>query len=45
MKRLEILYEEQVDLIVLDTAHGHSENVIKMLKDIKENFPKLDVPV
>jgi len=32
-----------VDVIVIDSAHGHSKNVIEALKEIKEAFPELNV--
>ncbi len=34
-ERVEKLVENEVDLIVVDTAHGHSKNVIEMVKKIK----------
>jgi IMP dehydrogenase len=40
--RARILIEAEVDVIVVDTAHGHSKNVIEMVKWIKKNF-KIDV--
>ena len=35
--------DAHVDVVVLDSAHGHSENVIRCLKMIKETYPDLDV--
>jgi IMP dehydrogenase len=35
LKRVEALREARVDVIVVDTAHGHSSNVIKMVSEIK----------
>ena len=43
--RVAALYEAQVDAIVIDTAHGHSAGVIKMLKEVKKLYPTLDVVV
>ncbi|WP_025763151.1 IMP dehydrogenase [Dyadobacter tibetensis] len=43
LKRVEALVKAGVDVISLDTAHGHSKGVIDALKSIKERFPKLDV--
>ena len=43
LERAEALIEAQVDVLVLDSSHGHSANVIKCLKMLKEKFP--DVPV
>ncbi|HML74223.1 MAG TPA: IMP dehydrogenase [Anaerohalosphaeraceae bacterium] len=40
--RVKALIEAEVDVIVVDTAHGHSKNVIDMVKWIKKNF-KIDV--
>ena len=36
---------EDVDAVVLDSAHGHSANIVSMLKRIKEVYPSLDVVV
>ncbi len=36
--RVEALIEAHVDVIVLDTAHGHSDGVIEMVKSIKQRF-------
>jgi IMP dehydrogenase len=36
--RVEALIECDVDVIVLDTAHGHTKNVIESIKEIKKNF-------
>ncbi len=41
--RVEKLSEEKVDVIVIDTAHGHSKGVIDMVKWVKKNFPDIDV--
>jgi IMP dehydrogenase len=38
MDRVEALINAHVDVIVVDTAHGHSEGVLKVVKSIKENF-------
>lgn len=43
LKRVEALVKAGVDVISLDTAHGHSKGVIDALKSVKERFPKLDV--
>ncbi|MBM4104510.1 MAG: IMP dehydrogenase [Planctomycetes bacterium] len=40
--RARTLIEAEVDVVVVDTAHGHSKNVIEMVKWIKKNF-KIDV--
>lgn len=45
MERVAALYEAQADVIVIDTAHGHSIHVVNMLKKVKEEYPDLDVVV
>jgi IMP dehydrogenase len=42
-KRVELLVNSGVDLIVVDTAHGHSKGVLDAVKWIKKQFPKTDV--
>ncbi|MCD6590917.1 MAG: IMP dehydrogenase [Candidatus Aenigmarchaeota archaeon] len=37
-KRVESLINAEVDVIVIDTAHGHSENVINAIKRIKKRY-------
>jgi IMP dehydrogenase len=37
--RVEALIEAGVDVLVIDTAHGHSKDVLDAAQDIKENFP------
>ena len=39
MERTESLLEAHVDIIVVDIAHGHSENAISTVKHIKKAFP------
>ena len=43
LERVEALLNAKVDVIVLDSAHGHSENVINCVKMIKEKFPEAQV--
>src|SRR5690554_6093163 len=43
LKRVEALVKSQVDVVVLDTAHGHSKGVLDAVKSIKNNFPNLQV--
>ncbi len=43
LERVAALVDAKVDVIVLDSAHGHSENVLKCLRMIKEKFPDLQV--
>ncbi len=45
LERVEALAYEGVDAVVLDSAHGHSRNVIELLKKIKKAYPELDVVV
>jgi IMP dehydrogenase len=45
LKRIEALVGAGVDVISIDTAHGHSAGVIDMLKEVKKAFPKLQVIV
>lgn len=45
MERVKALMAEGVDAVVLDSAHGHSKNVVEMLKKVKSHFPELDVVV
>ena len=42
-KRVELLINAGVDLIVVDTAHGHSKGVLDRVKWIKKHFPATDV--
>lgn len=39
MKRAEALLDAGVDVLVVDTAHGHSSGVIQAVRDIKANHP------
>ncbi len=41
--RMEALAENQVDVVVVDTAHGHSKGVIEMTRWVKKNFEHIDV--
>ncbi|MCI9583037.1 IMP dehydrogenase [Clostridiaceae bacterium] len=43
LERVEALVNAKVDVVVLDSAHGHSENVIRCVKMIKDAYPKLEV--
>lgn len=43
LDRVEALYKSKVDAIVLDTAHGHSEGVLKAVRRIKDHYPDLQV--
>ena len=41
--RAEALFNEGVDVLVIDSAHGHSKNVIETIKAVKQKFPSVDV--
>ncbi len=43
MDRVRALVKARVDVIVVDTAHGHSQGVIAAVKKIKTEFPNLQV--
>ncbi len=43
LDRVKALVEAQVDVVVLDSAHGHSANVIRCVKMVKEAYPNLPV--
>ncbi|MBO7357865.1 MAG: IMP dehydrogenase [Lachnospiraceae bacterium] len=43
LDRVKALVDAKVDVIVLDSAHGHSANVIKCVKMVKEAYPDLQV--
>ena len=45
LERVKALTQNGVDVVVIDTAHGHSKGVIEMLKKIKKAFPKLEAIV
>ena len=43
LERTKALVEAKVDVIVLDSAHGHSQNVLNCVRMIKEAYPDLQV--
>lgn len=45
LQRATALIQAGVDAIVIDTAHGHTKGVVNVLKQVKENFPHIDVVV
>lgn len=45
MERVQALVHSGADAIVVDTAHGHSVNVIRILKQVKALYPQVDVVV
>lgn len=42
-ERVTLLAEAGVDVIVVDTAHGHSQGVLDRVKWVKKNFPRIEV--
>ena len=42
-ERVDALVKAGVDVLVVDTAHGHSMNVLKRVRWIKDNYPSVDV--
>ncbi len=45
MERVTRLVEEDVDVIAIDTAHGHSKGVVTELKRVKAKYPELQIIV
>jgi IMP dehydrogenase len=43
MERAAALVDVKVDVVVIDSAHGHSVNVINAVRGVKERFPELQV--
>lgn len=43
MDRVKALVDAGVDIITVDSAHGHSEGVIQTVKKIREQYPTLDI--
>jgi IMP dehydrogenase len=43
LKRAQALHEAGVDVFVIDSAHGHSKNVIDTIQMIKKEFPNIDL--
>ena len=43
MERVDALVKAQVDIITVDTAHGHSRGVIEGVKEIKEKYPDIQI--
>jgi IMP dehydrogenase len=42
-ERVDALVKAGVDVLVVDTAHGHSMNVLNRVRWIKDNYPSVDV--
>lgn len=43
MKRVDALVAAEVDIITVDSAHGHSKGVIETVKQIRTKYPELDI--
>jgi len=43
MERLQALVDVDVDVVAVDTAHGHSQGVLNMVSEIKKTFPDLQI--
>src|SRR6056297_617969 len=43
MERAEALIRSNVDFIVVDTAHGHSKNVLETIKKLKDKWPDIQI--
>lgn len=43
MIRAQMLVSEEVDALVVDTAHGHSQGVLDMVRKLKKTFPEIDI--
>ena len=43
LQRVELLVKANVDVIVIDTAHGHSKGVIDKVQEIRNKFPELAI--
>lgn len=43
LDRVDALVQAHVDVIVVDSAHGHSANIVKAVRDIKAKYPDLQV--
>lgn len=43
LKRVEALVKAKVNFIVVDSAHGHSDGILKTVKSIRQAYPDLDI--
>ncbi len=43
LERVDALVHAKVDCIVIDTAHGHSANVLRVVREVKDAFPDLQI--
>ncbi len=44
-ERVDALVKQDIDAIVIDTAHGHTKDVIEAARAVKKNFPEIDLIV
>ena len=42
-QRIELLVQAGVDVVVVDTAHGHSKGVLDAVRRIKKSYPDLQI--
>ena len=45
LDRVAALVENNVDALVIDTAHGHSQGVLNLINKVKSNYPQMDLIV
>ena len=45
VERASALVDAGIDAIIIDTAHGHTQGVVNVLKEVKAKFPELEVVV
>jgi len=45
VERATALVNAGVDAVIIDTAHGHTQGVVNVLKSVKDKFPELDIVV
>lgn len=43
MERVDALYNAKVDIVCLDSAHGHSSNIMKTVEMVKNKYPNLPI--
>ena len=43
MGRVQVFVDAGVDAVIVDTAHGHSKGVIDVVRNVKDNFPQIDI--
>ncbi len=43
LERVDALVNAKVDAVVIDTAHGHSANVLKVVRMVRDAYPKLQI--